>query len=116
MKRCNVICLLLGGAMCALVAASAWAQQPAGGAAVRVFDATELTPDRYTIVKRLWVGSWRSSLWVPSHRDSGAAIAALTSEAARLGADAIINLACLNDQRAWLDRGYFCYGLAIKLK
>ena len=103
--------------LCAVAAAGAAAQEGAvRNAPLRVFDATELTPDRYTIVKRLWVESWRSALWIPSHNDSAEAIGALTSEAARLGADAVINLACLNDQRAWFDRGYFCYGLAIKLR
>lgn len=112
----NLICAVMGGVLCAAVAANAGAQQPARGTPLRVFDATELTPDRYTVVKRLWVETWRSAFWVPSHGDSGAAIAALTSEAATLGADAVVNLVCLNDQRAWFDRGYFCYGLAVKLK
>ena len=108
--------LVTTGMLCCAAAAGAQAQQPARDAPVRVFDATELTPDRYTIIKRLWVESWRSAFWVPSHDDSGAAIAALTAEAARLGADAVTNLACLNDSRAWVARGYFCYGLAIKLR
>ena len=98
-----------------LLVANAMAQGPAPQAPLRVFDATELTPDRYTVIKRIWVESWRSAFWIPAHRDSAAAIAALSAEAARLGADAVTNLVCLDDNRAWLDRGYFCYGLAVKL-
>src|SRR5262245_2376358 len=99
-----------------LSAMNALAQETARGAPLRIFDATELTPDRYTVIKRIWVDNWRSAFWIPAHSDSSSAIAALTAEAARSGADAVIHLACLNDEKAWLNRGYFCYGLAIKLK
>ena len=102
--------------LCSTLLASAAAQDIAQKAPLRVFDATELTADRYTVISRIWVDSWRSAFGVRGHGDSGEAIAALSAEAARAGADAITNLVCLNDQRAWLDRGYFCYGLAVKLK
>ena len=84
-------------------------------APVRVFDASELTLARYTVLKRLWTGTWRSAFGVPAHDDAGAAITALTMEAASLGADGVINLHCLNDSGGW-SAGYYCYGLAIKLK
>jgi|SRR6185295_6102823 len=100
----------------ALLASNAMAQVPASQPPLRVFDATELTPDRYTIVKRIWVESLQSAFWISTHRDSGGAIAALSDEAARAGADAVTDVVCLNDARAWFDRGYFCYGLAVKLK
>jgi hypothetical protein len=116
MKTCRLISSALAGALCAAVVVNAMAQEPAQQAPLRVYDATELTPNRYTVIKRVWVESWRSAFGIPAHADSSAAIAAISTEAARLGADAITNLSCLNDQRAWLDRGYFCYGLAIKLK
>jgi uncharacterized protein YbjQ (UPF0145 family) len=81
----------------------------------RVFDTGELTPDRYTVIERLWTGTWRASFRVPRHADAGSAIAALTSNAASLGADGVVNLHCLNDTGGW-GGGYYCYGLAIKLK
>lgn len=84
-------------------------------APVRVFDAGELTPDRYTVIERLWTGTWRASFWIPSHDDAGAAVAALTRKAASLGADGVVNLHCLNDTGGW-GGGYYCYGLAIRLK
>ena len=88
----------------------------AGEAApIRVFDAGELTPARYTVLKRLWTGSWRSAFGGPVHNDAGMAITALTTEAASLGADGVVNLHCLNDSGGW-SSGYFCYGLAIRLK
>ena len=87
----------------------------ADAARVKVFDATELTLDRYTVVKRIWTQSWRSAFWVPEYDKAADAIAALTSKAAGEGADAVINLHCLNDTGGW-GGGYFCYGLAIKLR
>jgi uncharacterized protein YbjQ (UPF0145 family) len=84
-------------------------------APIRVFDAGELTLARYTVLKRLWTGSWRSAFVVPAHDDASAAIAALTTEAASVGADGIVNLHCMNDSGGW-PSGYFCYGLAIKLR
>ena len=81
---------------------------------VRVFDAGELTPDRYTVLKRIWTGTWRTLFWIPGHEDAGAAVAALTDKARNLEADGVVNLHCLNDG-SWLG-GYYCYGLAIKLK
>jgi hypothetical protein len=107
---------LVVAALACLLSVNALAQAPAAQAPLRVFDATELTPDRYTVIKRIWVESWRSAFWVPAHADSAGAIAALSAEAARVGADAVTDLVCLNDDRAFFDRGYFCYGLAVKLK
>jgi hypothetical protein len=99
-------------AMSFLFAASSVPAQPvvAETAPVRVFDAGELRPDRYTVVERIWTGTLRTLFWVPSHDDSGAAVTALTDKARSLGADGVVNLHCLR------DGGYYCYGLAIKLK
>jgi uncharacterized protein YbjQ (UPF0145 family) len=92
------------------MASSVLAQSAAGAPPVRVFDAGELTPDRYTVVERIWTGTLRTLYWVPTHDDAGSAVTALTDKARSLGADAVVNLHCLN------DGGYYCYGLAVKLK
>jgi len=84
-------------------------------AQVKVFDATQLTQDRYTVVTRIWTQSWRSAFWVPEYDKVEDAIEALTSKAADAGANGVINLHCLFDPGG-LSSGYFCYGLAIKLK
>ncbi len=99
-----------------LAFANAVAQEPLRQAPLRTYDATELTPDRYTVIKHLWVESWGTAFGVSTHKESSAAIAELSAEAVKLGADALTNVSCLNDQRAWFERGYFCYGLAVKLK
>jgi len=98
-----VICVAIGPALAADVGQ------------VKVFDATELPLSRYTVVKRIWTQTWRSAFWVSTYDDASDAIAALTSKAADEGADGVINLHCLNDTGGW-GGGYFCYGLAIKLR
>jgi hypothetical protein len=84
-------------------------------APVRVFDAGELALNQYSVIERLWTGTWRSAFWLPAYADAGAAISALTTEAGRRGADGVINLHCLRDGGGLIG-GYICYGLAIKLK
>ena len=103
-------------ALGSLAFVNAVAQEPLQQAPLRTYDATELTPDRYTVIKHLWVESWGTAFGVSTHRESSAAIAELSAEAVKLGADALTNVVCLNDQRAWFERGYFCYGLAVKLR
>jgi hypothetical protein len=102
-------------ALLASASAGATAQDRADNAPVRVFDATELTPSRYTVIERVWTGTWRAPFWIPNHEDAGAAVAALTNKAASLGANGVVNLHCLNDAGGW-GGGYYCYGLAIKLR
>ena len=116
MNRCCAIQAVLGMVLAAAAGTSALAQEPLRQAPLRTFDATQLTPDRYTVIRRLWVDSWRTAFDVPAHPESSAALAQLSDEAVRLGADALTNVVCLNDDRAWFRRGYFCYALAVKLK
>ena len=84
---------------------------------VRIYEPGNLTRDRYDIVTRLWVESWRSPFQVPGHTDRAAAIAELKTEAARLGANALTNVACLvDDSPLWGSGTHFCYALAIRVK
>ena len=82
MKSSALLRMALG---CALWATASLALG-ADAAPVKVFDATQLTQDRYTVVTRIWTQSWRSAFWVPEY-----------------------------DKDGW-GAGYFCYGLAIQLK
>ena len=89
----------------------------AQGGALRVYQVGEITPDRYRVTERIWVDSLRSAFWVPTHADQRAAIEAVLAEAARLGADGVVNLHCLNDSGGFPSvSGHFCYANAIKLK
>jgi hypothetical protein len=103
------------GVFWAVLSAAAAAPAAETVAPVRAIEAGELTLAGYTVIARLWTGTWRPAFWIPMHEDSGAAIATLGAEAGRLGADAMTNLYCLQDDRG-LRAGYYCYALAIKLK
>ncbi len=89
-------------------------------AEVRVYASGQLAQGQYAVVRRLWVDSWRTAFWMPSHSSAAAGIAALRAEAAHLGANGLINVDCL-------DQGHFilwswsreptiiCYGNAIRV-
>ena len=102
-------------ALCCAMSATAGYALAADAEQVKVFDATQLTFDRYTVLKRIWTDTWRTMFWISTYDEQADAVKALLSKAADAGADAVINLECLNDRGGW-SRGYFCYALAIKLK
>jgi hypothetical protein len=101
------------GAFGSLFSAHSGAQAPPG---VPLYDSTQIALDRYTVIKRLGVQGWRSGYYIPSYRDATTAAEALLDEAARLGADGLVNLHCLNRSDRFRGDGYYCYGNAIKLK
>lgn len=111
MKRAGIAAAALAWTFCSAAGPAA----AADAVWVHVYDATELTFDRYTVVKRIWTQTWHSAFWVSTYDERADAIAALTTKAADVGADGVINLHCVNDTGGW-GSGYFCYGLAIKLK
>ena len=81
------------------------------------YDATQLALDRYTVVKRLGVQSWRSAFYIPGYPDEPSARRAALTEAAQAHADGVINVHCLGQTDAlFRPRGYYCYGNAIRLK
>jgi hypothetical protein len=89
----------------------------AGTDGVAVYDATELALYRYTVVKRIWVEDWKSAFSVGGEPDEARARDAVMEEAARVGADGVINLKCLGQtDRLSKPAGYYCYGNAIKLR
>jgi hypothetical protein len=101
----------------ALTLASALAHAHSAGSAVPIYDATQLAMDRFTVVKRVGIQDWSSAFWIRGHRDLGSAQQAIVNEAARVGADGVINLTCFDQtDRIFNPAGYFCYGNAIRLK
>ena len=84
---------------------------------VPVYDSTQISLSRYTVLKRLGVGDWRSAFGIGGHDDLAAAQNALVRQAAGLGADGIVNLVCFDQtDRLFRRKGYYCYGNAIRLK
>ena len=107
-------CSLFAAAILAFQCAPAVAQNQAEPPPIRIYEASELSLASYTVVKRIWTGTWYGSFMVPTHADMAGAIEALRARAADAGANGVVNLHCLSEA-PWGDR-YFCYGLAIKLK
>lgn len=104
-----------------IICLTAWngaqAQSGADAAPLRVYAPGEITPDRYTVVRRLWVDGARSAFDVPRYPHSGEAIGAIVNAAARAGANGVVNLYCLNERGAAANRDAFlCYALAIKAR
>jgi hypothetical protein len=101
---------------CAGLAMLAAMASPAG-AAVTVYDATQVSYSRYTILERLWVDSWITAVNMPDASTREAAVQGLVHKAERISADGLVNVHCLR-QRGWTGGAgnYFCYGDAIKLK
>ena len=100
----------------ALVLAAGLAAATSGGMP-RVYKVGEITLDRYVVIERIWVGTLRSAIWVPTYADQTRAIEAVLAAAERRGADGIVNLHCLHDGGGLPPlTGYFCYANAIKLK
>ncbi|MGH9577361.1 MAG: hypothetical protein ACRD3R_07980, partial [Terriglobales bacterium] len=76
MNRNKVAAAALAWVLCFAVSSALGAD----AAKVKIFDATELPLDRYTVVKRIWTQSWRSAFWVPTYDQAADAIASLTSK------------------------------------
>ena len=98
------------------IAASAFAQ-PTRADAVAIYDSTQIAFDRYTVVRRLGITGWESAVRIRGHGDIESAQRAVLGEAARFGADGVINLICFDQtDRVFRPAGFYCYGNAIKLK
>jgi hypothetical protein len=116
---------LASGAV-ALCVLCACAGAPRGGAEsrpaveVKVYEPEQLVQDQYEIVRYLWVDSWRTAFWLPSEPSEAEGIATLQAEAARLGANGLINVSCRDQGHyfwSWRkDPAILCYGNAIRVR
>lgn len=89
-------------------------------AEVNVYRMNELTDKRYEVVRYIWVDSWRTAFRVPTYPSETDAVAALRTEAARVGADGLINVVCLDQSRSRgassAEPAVLCYGNAIRFR
>jgi hypothetical protein len=94
------------------------AAAPVSAADVVIYDSSEISPVRYRLIQRFWVDTWRTAWWLPMHADADNGIAALKADAARLGANGLLNVACRreSDFLPWFTRpGVVCSGDAIRV-
>jgi hypothetical protein len=117
MEMTRLVILGAAGILCAAAWSGAQAQSRANATPLKVYAAGEIAPERYSVVRRLWVDEWRSAFEIRRYPHSGAAIGAIVNAAAGAGADGVVNLHCLNERSEARSEGAFlCYALAIKLK
>lgn len=84
---------------------------------VKFYEPTQLSLGRYDTVEHLWVEAWRTAVWYPSYSTKAQGVTALKNQAARLGANGIINVVCSEDKGlfSWSSEpSLICYGLAIR--
>ena len=116
--------------LCALVAASIGVLGASLGIAqddveqraaqLKTYTFGEVDMGGYEVVGRPWIDSWRSAYSAPTFPSQEQAIAALRTEAARRGADGLLNVSCL-DQGRWkwssnTEPAFLCYGIAIRVR
>jgi len=106
---------VLSSAACGMLSLLAIIAAPALGG-VTVYDATQLNYDRYEVIERLWVDSWRTAVYMPQAATREAAVADLVKAAERLDADGLVNVYCPTPHRGDAADSHYCYGYAIRLK
>ena len=89
----SALCLLASLSLLPACATRAPAT-PANPDQVPIYDSVTSAPPRFEIVKRLWVGSLRSSFGVPTYSSEEDAMAAFRRHAANLGGNGVINFGC----------------------
>jgi hypothetical protein len=120
--RSSGLAVLVAAAACVLGACAGIGQgdvDPRAGD-IKIYALGEINGDRYEVVGRPSADTWRSAFWLPTYPTREQAVAALQTEAARRGADGLLNVNCLDQGRAqWssnMEPAFLCYGTAIRVR
>jgi hypothetical protein len=117
MKSCalvlvGVVVLTVSG--CASVPKDGQADQ------VKIYETNQLVRNQYEVVRYLPVDSWRTVFWLPTASSEAEGLASLQAEAARSGANGLINVVCINQGHFMWSRSrelsLLCYGEAIRIR
>ena len=109
----------------AVLLASGCASAPRADADAKAtaVQAHELNPyggRSYEIVGRLWTGYWRTAFGLSTYSKKEDAIADMQAEAARLNADALVSVSCIDlHGSTWFagnEPAYICYAVAVQLR
>ena len=120
--QCSRFSALIAVMVCVL---SGCASAPKSGvegqaAQVKIYGPSQLARGQYDDVRYLWVDSWRTAFWLPSASSEAEGIASLQAEAARLGANGLINVSCRDQGHSiwsWSrEPAILCYGNAIRVR
>ena len=87
---------------------------------VNLYKMNNLSGTPYEVVSRIWVGSWRAAFYTPTYPSEDEAIQSLRTEAARLGANGLTDVVCLDQGRTRLFQSpgsvILCYANAIRVR
>ncbi len=117
--------LLSAAIVCALGALSGCASVPQEdiekrAAEIKIYRAAELSGDTYESVGHVWVDSWRTAFYPPTYPSEDEALRALRTEAARRGADGLVNIVCLDQnvprKSASEGKAVLCYAYAVRVR
>lgn len=100
-------------ALAALAGGCATTQAPRES--IPVVDKAVLPQGTFVLVHRIWIENWQIQIYMPWHATRDEAVDALRAEAARRGADAVTNMACIPVNAFWNAPRVFCHGDAVKL-
>jgi hypothetical protein len=120
-RRYSLPALLTVACLCAISGCASTPPADANKAAagVKVYALGELAAPDYQVVGRVWADSRSNAFGLPPYRTADDAVAAMRAEAARVNADGVINVLCLNGyDPSWFaggDPAFQCYGLAIRV-
>ena len=120
--RDPLLSALIACAVCALSGCASVPQQDIErrAAEIKVYKPAELSGTSYESVGHVWVDSWRTAFYPPTYSSEDEALRSLRAEAARLGANGLVNIVCL-DQNVPKKSGnaelaVLCYGYAIRVR
>ena len=109
-----MVCVLSG---CASAPKSGVEMQ---AAQVKIYGPSQLVRGQYDDVRYLWVDSWRTAFSLPTASSEAEGIASLQTEAARLGANGLMNVSCRDQgQYRWpwsRNASMLCNGHAIHVR
>jgi hypothetical protein len=80
---------------------------------VTLHESPASAPPSYKIIKRVWVGDWRSAFGVPSYATREEGAAAFRQIAAGLGGDGVINFGCYRKSEKD-DASFACNGTVVR--
>ncbi|HUK05683.1 MAG TPA: hypothetical protein VLV90_11450 [Burkholderiales bacterium] len=108
--RCSIPIVLAALALAGC--ASSYAPVPVEQVAVH--ESQTSIPPNYRILKRIWVDSWASAVFVPTYASTEEAARSMRQQAADLGGNAVINFACYR----WIgwprDGAFGCNGTVVR--
>ena len=117
--------LLPASIVCAVCALSGCATVPQDeieqrAAEIKVYKPADLSGVSYESVGHVWVDSWRTAFFPPTYPGESEALRSLRAEAARLGANGLVNVVCLDQsvpkKPGNAEAALLCYANAVRVR